>query len=87
MTEIALGKLAGNKATAPEVRAYADQLVEDHTSVDGTVIAMAKRKAYTSRARTGEGSRPNTGVGMTVHNDRRGTLYRRKPFTPSYLGM
>jgi putative membrane protein len=44
MTEIALGKLAENKASTPEVRAYADQLVQDHTSVDGTVIAMAQKK-------------------------------------------
>jgi predicted outer membrane protein len=44
MTEIALGKLAGNNASAPDVRAYADQLVQDHTSVDGTVIAMAQKK-------------------------------------------
>jgi putative membrane protein len=44
LTEIALGKLAEDKASAPEVRAYADQLVHDHTSIDRTVMAMAQKK-------------------------------------------
>jgi putative membrane protein len=44
LTEIALGKLAQNKASAPEVRGYADLLVQDHTSVDETVMAMAQKK-------------------------------------------
>jgi putative membrane protein len=44
LTEIALGKLAQNKASAPEVRGYADLLVQDHTSVDETVTAMAQKK-------------------------------------------
>jgi len=53
LTEIALGKLAENKASAPEVRAYADQLVHDHTSVDGTVVAMAQKKGTHLRDQTG----------------------------------
>jgi putative membrane protein len=60
MTEIALGKLAETKASAPEVRAYADQLVQDHTSVDGTVIAMAQKKGIhllDQAASSGQGRR------------------------------
>ena len=52
LTEIALGKLAENKASAPEVRAYADQLVQDHTSVDGTVVTMAQKKGSHLRDQT-----------------------------------
>lgn len=49
LTEIALGELAETKASAPEVRAYADQLVHDHQSVDGTVLAMAQKKGTSLR--------------------------------------
>ena len=52
LTEIALGKLAEDKASAPEVRAYAEQLVQDHTSVDGTIVAMAQKKGTPLRDRT-----------------------------------
>src|SRR5258708_3696569 len=41
--EIALGKIAQGKASMSEVRAYADQLVQDHTSADQTVVAMAQK--------------------------------------------
>ena len=34
LTEIALGRMAQEKASTDEVRAYADQLVQDHTNVD-----------------------------------------------------
>jgi predicted outer membrane protein len=44
LIEIALGKFAKDKASAPEVRAYADQLIQDHANVDGTVVAMAQKK-------------------------------------------
>jgi putative membrane protein len=43
LTEIALGKMAEEKASMSEVRAYADQLVQDHTNVDETVVAMAEK--------------------------------------------
>jgi putative membrane protein len=43
--EIALGKLAEEKASRSEVRAYADQLVQDHTNVDQTVVAMAQKSS------------------------------------------
>src|SRR5258708_1938837 len=42
LREIALGKMAEQKASSDEVRAYADQLVRDHTSVDSQVVAMAQ---------------------------------------------
>ena len=43
MMEIALGKMAEEKASTDEVRAYADQLVKDHQNVDQMVIAQAPR--------------------------------------------
>jgi putative membrane protein len=43
MMEIALGKLAEQKASSDEVRSYADQLVKDHTNVDQMVIAEAPK--------------------------------------------
>src|SRR5260370_8648538 len=42
LREIALGKMAEQKASSDEVRAYADQLVRDHTSADSQVVAMAQ---------------------------------------------
>ncbi len=42
LTEIALGKIAEQKAASSEVRAYADQLVQDHTNVDRMVVEMAQ---------------------------------------------
>jgi putative membrane protein len=44
LKEIAVGKLAEEKASSDEVRAYADQLVKDHTSADQMVIATAQKK-------------------------------------------
>ena len=43
MMEIALGKMAEEKASTDEVRAYADHLVKDHQNVDQMVIAQAPR--------------------------------------------
>jgi predicted outer membrane protein len=43
LMEIALGKMAQEKASMSEVRAYADQLVQDRTNVDQTVAAMAQK--------------------------------------------
>ena len=43
MEEIALGKMAAEKASSEEVRAYADQLVKDHQNVDQMVIAQAPK--------------------------------------------
>ena len=43
LKEIAVGKLAEEKASSDEVRAYADQLVKDHTSADQMVTATAQK--------------------------------------------
>src|SRR6202040_794832 len=43
LMEIALGKMAEEKASMSEFQAYADQLVQDHTNVDQPVVAMAKK--------------------------------------------
>jgi putative membrane protein len=42
LMEIELGKMAAQKASSGEVRAYADQLVQDHTNVDRMVVDMAQ---------------------------------------------
>jgi putative membrane protein len=47
--EIALGKMAEEKASTSEVRAYADQLVQDHTNVDQMVVAMAQKSSAHSQ--------------------------------------
>jgi putative membrane protein len=44
LMEIALGKMAQEKASTDEVRAYADQLVLDHTNVDQMAVAMAQQR-------------------------------------------
>ena len=44
LKEIAIGKVAEEKASTDEVRAYADQLVKDHTSADQMVVATAQKK-------------------------------------------
>jgi putative membrane protein len=44
LKEIAIGKIAEGKASSDEVRAYADQLVKDHTSADQMVIETAQQK-------------------------------------------
>ena len=43
LREIAIGKIAEGKASMSEVRAYADQLVQDHANADQTVVAMAQK--------------------------------------------
>ena len=43
LKEIAISKLAQEKASTSEVRAYADQLVQDHTNTDQMVATMAKK--------------------------------------------
>jgi putative membrane protein len=43
LMEIALGKIAQDKASMSEVRAYAGQLVQDHTNFDQAVVAMAQK--------------------------------------------
>src|ERR1700722_3690677 len=43
LKEIALGRIAEQKASSDEVRAYANQLVKDHTSADQMVVATAQK--------------------------------------------
>jgi putative membrane protein len=43
LREIAIGKMASGKASSSEVRAYADQLVQDHTNADQMVAATAQK--------------------------------------------
>jgi putative membrane protein len=44
LKEIAVARIAEQKASNDEVRAYADQLVKDHTSADQLVVATAQKK-------------------------------------------
>jgi putative membrane protein len=43
LSEIEIGKMAAGKASTAEVRAYADQLVQDHTNADQMVAATAEK--------------------------------------------
>ncbi len=43
LKEIAIGKIAEEKASTDEVRAYAVQLVNDHTNADQMVLATAQK--------------------------------------------
>lgn len=54
LKEIAIGRMAEAKASSDEVRAYADQLVKDHTSADQMVVATAQKKG--TRLRDSQGS-------------------------------
>lgn len=42
--EVELGKLASTKATDPEVKAYAEKMVADHTKTNKELMAAAKGK-------------------------------------------
>jgi putative membrane protein len=61
LKEIAAGKIAETKASSTEVRAYADQLIKDHTSADQMVTATAQkmgarlRDPATDRRKTANG--------------------------------
>jgi len=58
LKEIAVGRMAQQKASSDEVRSYADQLVKDHTNADQMVLATAQktgahlRSASTARSKT-----------------------------------
>jgi putative membrane protein len=58
LKEIAIGKIAQEKASTDEVRSYADQLVKDHTNADQMVMSTAQktgahlRGAATPRSKT-----------------------------------
>ena len=57
LKEIAVGKLAEEKASSDEVRAYAVQLVNDHTNADQMVTATAQKKG--ARLRDSAAGREN----------------------------
>jgi putative membrane protein len=61
--EIALGKIADEKASTSEVRDYADQLVKDHTTVDQTVVATAR----TMNVRLHDAAAPREGRHERAH--------------------
>lgn len=44
MAEVELGKLAATKAQSPEVKNYAQKMVDDHSKVNGELKALAARK-------------------------------------------
>ena len=52
LKEIAIGEIAQGKASANEVREYANKLVKDRTSADQQVIAMAQKKNVRLRDET-----------------------------------
>jgi len=62
LTEIALGKIAEDRASAPEVRAYAGQLIQDHANVDEKVAAMAHQKGVHLREQTASTRQGGKGV-------------------------
>jgi predicted outer membrane protein len=43
LMEVELAEMAREKGSINGVRAYADQLIQDHTSLDQTVVAMAQK--------------------------------------------
>jgi len=43
LTEVELAKMARKKGSINGVRAYADQLIQDHTNLDQTVVAIAQK--------------------------------------------
>jgi putative membrane protein len=85
LTEIALGKLAEDKASAPEVRAYADQLVQDHTSLDATVVAMAQRQGTHLRDQTTPSRQGRKGVQTTRRFEQKLTSASGSKFDQLFL--
>lgn len=45
--EVEGAKMAQEKASNPEVKAFADQMMKDHTKVNEELAALAKQKGYT----------------------------------------
>jgi len=68
LKEIAIGKIAQEKASTDEVRAYAVQLVNDHTNADQMVLATAQktgahlRGVATARSKTDQKLNSASGV-------------------------
>lgn len=53
MAEVALGQLAQQKATDPEVKAFGAKMVTDHTKANEKMMALAKQKNITLPAAVG----------------------------------
>src|SRR5215469_17838857 len=71
LKEIAIGKIADEKASTSEVRDYADQLVKDHTTVDQMVVATAR----TTNVRLHDATAPRETRPQRAHTSRaEGTL-------------
>jgi len=71
LREIAIGRMAEGKASTSEVRAYADQLVQDHINADQMVAAMAQKIGANSHGAT-------TGPREGRHESARGKLVEQK---------
>ncbi|MVN22159.1 DUF4142 domain-containing protein [Mucilaginibacter arboris] len=53
MAEVALGQLAQQKATNPDVKAFGAKMVTDHTKANDKMMALAKQKNITLPAAIG----------------------------------
>lgn len=47
MAEVAMAQLAQQKATSPDVKAFAAQMITDHTKANDKLMALAKQKNVT----------------------------------------
>ena len=63
LMEVELAKMAREKGSINGVRAYADQLIQDHTNLDQTVVAMAQKSGNLKAVRR---SAHETAVEKTV---------------------
>lgn len=53
MAEVALGQLAQQKATSPDVKAFGAKMITDHTKANNQMMALAKQKNITLPAAIG----------------------------------
>ncbi len=74
LKEIAVGKIAEEKASSDEVRAYAVQLVNDHTNADQMVTATAQKKGAHLRDSAADRQERSREIGGTENCRRRMAL-------------